>query len=61
MNDSGWLESREGELDPDLTDDWSDTYADYIDGSKGSHWISRLLNGFLLLIILFPIMYFLFR
>jgi|GEM_PF-2082092 hypothetical protein len=61
MNDSGWLESREGELDPDLTEDWSETYPDYIDGSEESHWISRLLSGFLLLIILFPIMYFLFR
>lgn len=61
MNDSGWLESREGELDPDLTEDWSETYADYIDESEESHWISRLLSGFLLLIILFPIMYFRFR
>ena len=34
MNDSGWLESREGELDPDLTEDWSDTYADYIAESE---------------------------
>ena len=61
MNDSGGLESHEGELDPDLTEDWSETYADYIDEPAESHWINRLLSGFLLLVILFPIMYFLFR
>ncbi|HIE83527.1 MAG TPA: hypothetical protein EYQ00_06615 [Dehalococcoidia bacterium] len=61
MNDSGWLESREGELDPDLTEDWSDIDSDYMGESQESHGITGLVSGFLLVIIVFPIVYFLFR
>lgn len=61
MNDSGWLESREGELDPDLTEDWSDIDSDYVEESRESYWMTRLTSGFLLVIIVFPIVYFLFR
>ena len=31
MNEPGWLESREGELDPDLTEDWCDVTADHFE------------------------------
>ena len=61
MNDSDWIESREGELDPDLTEDWSDINSDYMGESRESHWTIGLTSGFLLVIIVFPIVYFLFR
>jgi hypothetical protein len=61
MNDSGWVESREGELDPDLTEDWCDVSDDYLMKPEESHWITGLMCGVLLIVILFPIIYFLFR
>ncbi len=61
MNEPGWLESREGELDPDLTEDWCDVTADHFEKPKNSNWIIGLMCGGLLFAMVFPMIYFLFR
>lgn len=61
MNEPGWLESREGELDPDLTEDWCDVAADHDEKPETSYWITGLMCGGLLFAMVFPMIYFLFR
>ena len=61
MNDSGWIESCEGELDPDLTDDWCDVDEHHYKDAEESHLITAVMCGGLLIVMVFPMIYFLFR
>ena len=60
MNDPIWDESNEGDLDPDLTDEWEG--ADF-DESAGSRLVSvvRLVSFIVLVAFLFPSIYFMLR
>ena len=60
MNDPIWDESNEGDLDPDLTDEWVGTDFDESVGSKLIS-VARLVSFIVLVAFLFPSIYFMLR
>ena len=60
MNDPIWDESNEGDLDPDLTDEWEAADFDQSAGSKLMS-VERLVSFIVLVAFLFPSIYFMLR